>query len=250
MPSNDAIWYSAEVGLNHALIGNRRFVLLPEATHASGATFDARCRLIRFLHQRMDFDVIAIESNFLDMEGINQRLSDQHDYQQTSPTHHGLHPLRTQRPLFDYVHITRLSGENPIQVMGLHPFYYRDDQLIEKSRRFFAKAELTPLCAAQWGEFEAILQPLLNDDRRTKKPQSQDLAKITHIVSELTHAIETNRQVLHRVHGEDRVCVFETVCIGPKAVVWTEFCDAVFFIDKERPVPIQNLVNQDLKRRR
>lgn len=43
-----------------------RIVLLGEATHGDGATFLAKSRLIKFLHQELGFDVLVFESGFYD----------------------------------------------------------------------------------------------------------------------------------------------------------------------------------------
>src|SRR5215470_11480252 len=48
-------------------IGSARVVGLGEPSHGAGSGFAAKVRLVKFLHQRMGFDVLAWESGLYDV---------------------------------------------------------------------------------------------------------------------------------------------------------------------------------------
>jgi erythromycin esterase len=49
-------------------IGDARIVMLGEPSHGAGAAFAAKVRLVRLLHARLGFDVLAWESGLIDLE--------------------------------------------------------------------------------------------------------------------------------------------------------------------------------------
>jgi len=40
--------------------------MLGEQSHGEATTYETKIKLIKFLHQEMDFDILAIESGFYD----------------------------------------------------------------------------------------------------------------------------------------------------------------------------------------
>jgi len=55
-------------------IGTARVVQLGEPSHNAGTCFSAKVRLIKFLHQRLGFDVVIWESGFYDVELVEAAL--------------------------------------------------------------------------------------------------------------------------------------------------------------------------------
>jgi len=56
------------------IIGEAQVVLLGEPTHGEGNVFEAKTRLVKFLNQEMDFNVLAFESSLYDFNKIPQSI--------------------------------------------------------------------------------------------------------------------------------------------------------------------------------
>jgi erythromycin esterase len=102
-----------------AAIGKARVVQLGEPSHNAGTCFAAKARLIKFLHQRLKFDVVIWESGIYDVELVDAALRKGEDA--SAAAQRGI--LRNWsasaecRPLFEYAQQS-LASASPLSMAG------------------------------------------------------------------------------------------------------------------------------------
>ena len=100
-------------------IGNASIVTLGEQTHGDGTTLRAKARFVRFLHERMGFDILAFESGLYDVHKVWQQISAGRNAR--TAARHGIYTIwsfsEQVQPLLDYVE-TRARSARPLQLAG------------------------------------------------------------------------------------------------------------------------------------
>ena len=160
--------------LGRALAGVE-VVLLGEARHGSDTGVSARARLVRFLHAKMGFSILAYEASFY---GTARAWEDaQVAADPTAVLANGVHGGWSKRhgaPLFRYL-ATEMKGDRPLRLAGVDPAFINGGTP-EKTLRFVSEAMAylaASDCSSSWSETTRLSLVELADLREAATAQQR-----------------------------------------------------------------------------
>nr|WP_295870904.1 erythromycin esterase family protein [uncultured Chitinophaga sp.] len=155
-PSDDRY---ADLEPLRAAIGRSRIVMLGEQTHGEATTFLAKTRLIKFLHEKMGFEVLAFESGLYDCARIWDNTIKGGDYSKEiiGSLFFMWATSKQMQPLHDYVQ-ANVKSATPLIVTGFesqHSGEFAKKQLFTDFGQFLQQKHLS-LPDSSWELFHRV----------------------------------------------------------------------------------------------
>jgi erythromycin esterase len=122
-------------------IGNAQVVSIGEPIHQLGSVNHAKARLIKFLHQQMGFDMIAIESGMYDLAKAWKQIQGGQDAYNAYRRNMFWAEFDEYVPLFNYIQ-TNVNSSHPLELAGFDSHLmgsFSHDSLVSDLSRFFSK---------------------------------------------------------------------------------------------------------------
>lgn len=173
------------------LLKDVEIVMLGEQSHGEGTGYETKIKLIKYLHQELDFDILAFESGFYEVHKAWQMIQAGENVR-TAMGRSIFHIWSTTKdfiPLADYLEKSS-SSNKPLKLLGFDSQFtakYAETHLINDLSNFIHKVNPSILTTKQWKHFSESIRLLAKGEYKKfkKNKPAQDMVFVQSLVDEI-----------------------------------------------------------------
>jgi len=118
-----------------------KIIGLGEATHAGGGTYTAKIKMVKFLHEKCGFNVLAFEAPMYNLSKVNKQLKNKTATVKLLKSEiSGVWNTTEMIALFEYV-IETQKTDNPLEYIGFDESFFESKTLTKDYAKFISKLE-------------------------------------------------------------------------------------------------------------
>lgn len=183
---------SLELSVLDQYISNKQIISLGEQTHLDGATFDIKVEIIKYLHQQHNFNVIAFESNFYELNKANDFL-DKGKANILRKSLFGVWNKKAIQDLENYILETKKTN-NPLNITGFdHQFSgsIAKEFLLKDLDNFISENNLNEILdGTDWTKFNKIIAKQIRISNKGKKLNKYEREFVNDILDRIISYLE------------------------------------------------------------
>jgi len=167
-------------------IGAAQIVMLGEQSHTDATTFETKIKLIKYLHQEMDFEILAFESSIYDCDRAWSMIQKGHDVKDALGK--GIFDtwsvLEELNPLYQYFE-QQLALENPLMIAGFDPQFagkLAADYFAQDLTTYLATFENASLYQKEVQQLQTFINKRRKGKKAKKKKAIQNIAFLQKLI--------------------------------------------------------------------